>query len=539
MDAAVFVLTADPPVSASERDLLGRVAGLSVATFAVLNKADHLDEAGLAEAVEFTRRVLGEAGHHGTVYPMSARAALGGRDDGFAAFGADFTAYLSARRETDLRASAVAQGRRIAGSLLDEVRLTRRAAEMRAGDAAQRVEQFTARLSEVTVHSRDALIVVDGESARLLFALNDAADEDGPRLGREITGQLEAVFDGELRDATAAEIERRGREQLAALAVAAAESWRAAAHRSHRAGAGRGRRPAGRGPGGRARRAPRLRLRAARPGSRGPGAGRPADREPTVLLHRRPGCRPDRAAGRCRPPLAPRRVRQADSQGAPAPCGPGPGRQPGRPGPRRPAVPAGRGDAGAAAGGRAAVCRRHGPDTVRAAGRGRAPGSVGGRGGGEGKRTGRTGGCASSRHGPARPGCRRQAASVPSAVPMPRGPTVLTLYSAADLLTGPGCPVCRYAAEAGDRYLAWFALEAHADAVTITRLCSSLGMRPRHTREVMSQPGAPSRLTAVYRYVLQTARAGRAATRHALRSAPRASTTMAPPAGRWTPCSRA
>ena len=27
MDAAVLVLTAEPPVSASERDLLGRVAG--------------------------------------------------------------------------------------------------------------------------------------------------------------------------------------------------------------------------------------------------------------------------------------------------------------------------------------------------------------------------------------------------------------------------------------------------------------------------------------------------------------------------------
>ena len=38
-------------------------------------------------------------------------------------------------------------------------------------------------------------------------------------------------------------------------------------------------------------------------------------------------------------------------------------------------------------------------------------------------------------------------------------------------MTGPGCPVCRYADEAGDRYLAWFALEAHADAMTITRLC--------------------------------------------------------------------
>lgn len=226
MDAAVLVLTADPPVSASERDLLGQVAGLSVTTFAVLNKADHLDEAGLAEAAEFTRRVLGEAGHPGTVYPMSARAALRGGDDGFTAFAADFKAYLSARRESDLRASAVAQAGRIAGSLLDEVRLTRRAAEMRAGDAAERVERFTARLSEVAVHSRDAVIVVDGESARLLFALNDAADADGPRLGREITAELERLFDGELRDATAAELERRGREKLTALAVAGAETWR-------------------------------------------------------------------------------------------------------------------------------------------------------------------------------------------------------------------------------------------------------------------------------------------------------------------------
>jgi predicted GTPase len=81
MDAAVFVLTADPPVSASERDLLRTVAGLSVTTFAVLNKADHLDEPGLAEAVEFTRQVLSEVGGHPeTVYAMSARAALGGGD---------------------------------------------------------------------------------------------------------------------------------------------------------------------------------------------------------------------------------------------------------------------------------------------------------------------------------------------------------------------------------------------------------------------------------------------------------------------------
>lgn len=103
---------------------------------------------------------------------------------------------------------------------------------------------------------------------------------------------------------------------------------------------------------------------------------------------------------------------------------------------------------------------------------------------------------------------------MPAATPIPRGPTVLTLYTAADLLTGPGCPVCRYADEAADRYLAWFALEGHADAVTVTRLCASLGMCPRHTRALMGQPGAARRLTALYRYLVRAARdrlTGRAA----------------------------
>jgi len=226
MDAALFVLTADPPVSASERDLLEQVARLSVRTFVVLNKADHLEEPGLAEALEFTQRVLGEAGHPGPVYPMSARAVLGGADAGFAAFEADFTAYLSARGKSDLQASAIAQARRIAGSLLDEVAVTRRVAGMRAGDAADRVRRFGERLAEVTVHGRDAVTVVNAESGRLLFALNDAAEEDRPRLAREVGRQLDELLGGSLREAPAGEIERRGRERLGAFAVAAAEAWR-------------------------------------------------------------------------------------------------------------------------------------------------------------------------------------------------------------------------------------------------------------------------------------------------------------------------
>ena len=231
MDAAVFVLTADPPVSAAERDLYAKVTSLSVTTFIVLNKADHLDEAGLAEAADFTEQVLSETpggpGVPGRIYPLSARAALEGGDPGFAAFAADFTAYLASRRESDLRSSAVTQARRIARSLLDEVALTRRAAQLAAGDASDRVARFGDRLAEVSVRGQDAVAVVNGESARLLRALNDAAEADGPRLGRDIVLQLAEFLDGGLRTAPPAEIQRAGRERLVTLTLEAASAWRA------------------------------------------------------------------------------------------------------------------------------------------------------------------------------------------------------------------------------------------------------------------------------------------------------------------------
>jgi len=232
MDAAVFVVTADPPVSAAERDLYAKVTGLSVTTFIVLNKADHLDGPGLAEAAEFTERVLCEAAPGGTqgpgqVYPMSARAALDGGDPGFAAFATDFTTYLTRRRESDLRSSAVMQARRTARAVLDEVALTRRAAQLSAGDAADRVARFGGRLAEVAVRSRDAVAVVNAESARSLAALNDAAEADGSRLGREIVLQLAEILNGELSTASPSEIERAGREQLETRTLQAAGAWRA------------------------------------------------------------------------------------------------------------------------------------------------------------------------------------------------------------------------------------------------------------------------------------------------------------------------
>jgi small GTP-binding protein len=230
MDAAIFVLTADPPVSATERDLLARVNGLSVTTFVVLNKADYADAAGLAEAAEFTERVVREAtGRPARLYPVSARAALSGAGDaGFAEFSADFSAYLDTGRTADLRRSATAQLCRIAGAGIDEIALARRAAEMRSSDAAGRVAAFTARLAAVRERGTEAADIAAAESKRMLAELNAAAETETARLTAELRRQIGGLLGGELAAAPPGEIERQGRARLVRLAVDGAESWRQA-----------------------------------------------------------------------------------------------------------------------------------------------------------------------------------------------------------------------------------------------------------------------------------------------------------------------
>ena len=230
MDAAIFVLTADPPVSAAERDLLGRVHGLSVTTFVVLNKADYADAAGLAEAVEFTERVAGQAvGEPVRAYPVSARAALSAAGDaGFAAFAADFGAYLDTGRTADLRRSAAGQIRRVASAGIDEIALARRAAGMRSSDAAGRVAAFTARLTAVRERGTVAGDLVAAESKRMLAGLNEAAELQATGLAADLRAAINGLLCGELAVASPGEIEQQGRARLARLAVDGAESWRQA-----------------------------------------------------------------------------------------------------------------------------------------------------------------------------------------------------------------------------------------------------------------------------------------------------------------------
>lgn len=84
-DAALFVISADPPITEVELDYLRRLKSKTARVFFVLNKADYLGPADKRSVMEFLRRVLAEKSlidADGRIFCISARDGLAGKQSG-------------------------------------------------------------------------------------------------------------------------------------------------------------------------------------------------------------------------------------------------------------------------------------------------------------------------------------------------------------------------------------------------------------------------------------------------------------------------
>lgn len=84
VDAAVFVVTVDPPLSAAEHEFLRDIREYVHKLFFILNKIDYVADAERQEALEFTRSILQQdlATEEVKIFPISAKLALDGKTDG-------------------------------------------------------------------------------------------------------------------------------------------------------------------------------------------------------------------------------------------------------------------------------------------------------------------------------------------------------------------------------------------------------------------------------------------------------------------------
>lgn len=242
MDAAVFVLTADPPISSSELALLREVSELAVRVFVVLNKTDQLEPTDLPEAADFvTDVVTGALGTRPRLWTCSARQALRGRlagdQDLWRTSGvADFTDalldHLAAHREQDLRASVAAAAHRLALQQLDALSVTVGAIEALDADRQDRQDrlaEFAARLDAVDARQGEAEEFVSARLRRERRQLDDDAAAEVGRVAARVREQLDAYLAGD-HDVGAADLEEQGRKVIATVTKDAVEAWRARWH---------------------------------------------------------------------------------------------------------------------------------------------------------------------------------------------------------------------------------------------------------------------------------------------------------------------
>jgi len=193
IDAALFVVSSDPPVGEEDLSLLRDVAEASGEVVVVLNKIDRLRTGELEESMAYTRRavesVLGEGAR---IVPCSARRAL---ERGPAGTGVDdlagWISELAGGRADLVLERAVA--RRVARSLSREITLVsleRQAAERNADlieTALHRLDALAVelgeRLAEVTAAFRDGC-------QRLMREYDDAARTAAPEIVEGVAAAL-------------------------------------------------------------------------------------------------------------------------------------------------------------------------------------------------------------------------------------------------------------------------------------------------------------------------------------------------------------
>lgn len=229
MDAAVLVLTADPPISASERAFLREVRERSVVVFCVLNKVDRLERPEQREAMAFTRQVVAaDLGTDVAVFPLSARAGLRGSGDrgGFAEFAEAFRAYLDTTASADLARSVAAHAARSARSLAEVQQATLAALAGSVEDLTTRVATFRAARDEVDRQRAETAALAAAEFERLRAETDAQAaallGRERPRLQRDVPAWVAAAGGSATR--IEAEVMRHVAERIQEVV----EPWRLA-----------------------------------------------------------------------------------------------------------------------------------------------------------------------------------------------------------------------------------------------------------------------------------------------------------------------
>jgi len=219
VDAAIFVVTVDPPLSAAEQEFLKDIREYVHKLFFVLNKVDYVEEAERQEALEFTAQVLQAnlAAEHVMIFPLSAKLALDakakGQSDRLKAsllpeFENHLRQFLYKEKGRVLLVSCISGAlKTIADSTL-ALKVERQASAMPLKELEDRIARFNQELQGLEKEREMSLLLLDGRIKAVIASAEADLNAFRQETTRELRRKMEEVFHqqsrmaGDLRKAT-------------------------------------------------------------------------------------------------------------------------------------------------------------------------------------------------------------------------------------------------------------------------------------------------------------------------------------------------
>ncbi len=205
VDAAVFLLTVDPPLSKEEIAFLKDAVPHVERVFFVLNKVDYIDPEELQEVIGFIKENLSQLlGFEAEVYPISAKMALEGRlkgDDelveksGVASLERELEDFLLKERALIVLRSSANKVLSLLSTYLFRVELELKTATTPLEELERRIERFRELKGNIEQEARDSEFLFRGEIETLVKLVNMDVERFQKQKIPQIFDELMKVFE--------------------------------------------------------------------------------------------------------------------------------------------------------------------------------------------------------------------------------------------------------------------------------------------------------------------------------------------------------
>jgi GTPase SAR1 family protein len=202
-DAALFVVSPDPPITEVEVQFLARIREKVERVIVVLNKTDTLEPDEVEPVASFLRGVLAEQAGLDKATPIfclsgrrGLRARLAGDLDtlkasGLAQLEAHLVQFLAQEKQATLRKAIVRKASALIGALQMETEIRLKALRLPLADLEQRIAAFDEAASRFEAERRAAADLLAGDRVRAFAEL----EEEAEKLRTQGRGTLVSVLD--------------------------------------------------------------------------------------------------------------------------------------------------------------------------------------------------------------------------------------------------------------------------------------------------------------------------------------------------------